>query len=204
MSAEVSSVVSPYARCDPARTGRPSCRDGHTILEGGVRATSGGDLRGPGVNGSRNVSPRSLSSLKTSDVGTAPKISCWMIGALRSSTSCRQNRRRPGRMSSTDATTPRTTVNTVSSSGNETSQRTPLRRGKDKHEEGNSGQVPWRFRRSGSAALGHLRIDSFARTGSRCGVDGVSTVGADRRRCWGRAATSSLAAGPGCGARLLD
>jgi hypothetical protein len=39
-------VVSPYARCDPARTGRPSCRDGHTILEGGVRATSGGDLRG--------------------------------------------------------------------------------------------------------------------------------------------------------------
>src|SRR5687768_13180870 len=47
-----------YARCDPARTGRPSCRDGHTILEGGVRATSGGDLRGPGLNGSRNVSPR--------------------------------------------------------------------------------------------------------------------------------------------------
>jgi hypothetical protein len=39
-------VVSPYARCDPTRTGRPSCRDGYAILEGGVGATSAGDPRG--------------------------------------------------------------------------------------------------------------------------------------------------------------
>ena len=48
-------MVSPYARCDPTRTGRPSCRGGYAILEGGRRRYVRRGPSGPGVSGSRNV-----------------------------------------------------------------------------------------------------------------------------------------------------
>jgi hypothetical protein len=44
----------PTPGSDPTRAEHPSCRDGYAILVGGARVS---DLRGPGGNGSRNVTP---------------------------------------------------------------------------------------------------------------------------------------------------
>ena len=57
MSAEVSSVVSPYAWEDPPGTGCPSCRDGYAILEGGVPAASGVTFAAGGVTAAEIVTP---------------------------------------------------------------------------------------------------------------------------------------------------
>jgi len=80
-------VGSPYARSDLTRTGRPSCRDGYAILGGGVPLRQAEDLW-DGVSTAAEMPP-SFSSSKTSNVATVPKISCWMIGASKSSTSIR-------------------------------------------------------------------------------------------------------------------
>jgi hypothetical protein len=91
-------VVSPYARSDPTRTESQSFRGGYAILEGGVPATSDGTV-GAGCQ----AQPKGDPLIVVGD-REGPKISCWMLGALRSSTWTRS----------------------------------PLRRGKDRHEEGNS------------------------------------------------------------------
>jgi hypothetical protein len=77
----------PTPGSDPNRTERPSCSGWYAILEGDVFATSGGTF-GAGCQRQPKCHP-SFSSSKIWNVATGPTISCWMIGALRCSTSTR-------------------------------------------------------------------------------------------------------------------